>query len=73
MRIFRSKKPNGPFVDAAGKNAIFSSYTMNYGKNSDNRGVKPIGAYDHWGFMSQTKAGAAPLLSDWTGVYGDPI
>ena len=53
MRVFRSKKPNGPFVDAAGRNAIFSAYTMNYGKSSDNRGVKPLGAYDHWGFMSQ--------------------
>ncbi|MCR4809582.1 MAG: glycoside hydrolase family 43 protein [Prevotella sp.] len=53
MRLFRSKQPDGPYTDAAGRNAVFTSYVMNYGKNADKRGVKVLGAYDHWGFMSQ--------------------
>ena len=52
MRVFRSKNPDGPFTDANGVNAVYSSYKMNYGKNSDNRGVKVLGAYDKWGFMT---------------------
>ena len=52
MREFRSKNPNGPYVDASGKSAIFSGYAMNYGKNADNRGVKVMGAYADWGFMT---------------------
>ena len=53
MRVFRSEKPDGPYKDAAGNSAIFTSYKMNYGKNADNRGVKIIGAYDDWGYMSK--------------------
>lgn len=52
MREFRSKNPNGPYVDAAGRNAIFTDYVMNYGKNADKRGVKIMGAYAGWGNMS---------------------
>jgi arabinan endo-1,5-alpha-L-arabinosidase len=51
MRVFRSQNPDGPYKDAAGNNAIFTSYKMNYGKNADNRGVKIMGAYADWGFM----------------------
>ena len=51
MRVFRSAQPDGPYRDAAGNSAIFTSYKMNYGKNADNRGVKIMGAYDDWGFM----------------------
>ena len=61
MRLFRSKSPNGPYVDAASHSAIFNSYKMNYGKNADNRGVKVMGAYDHWGFMSGSKSGEGEL------------
>ena len=61
MRVFRSKNPNGTYLDAGNRSAIFNSYKMNYGKNADNRGVKILGAYDHWGFMSQSKAGEGEL------------
>jgi len=53
MRVFRSKNPDGPFADANGISAIYDSYKMNYGKSSDNRGVKIIGAYADWGFMGK--------------------
>jgi len=52
MRVFRSKNPNGPYVDASGRNAIFDKYVMNYGKGGDTRGVKVMGAYDKWGNMT---------------------
>ena len=52
MRVFRSKNPSGPYTDAAGRNAIFTEYKMNYGKNADNRGVKIFGAYAGWGNMA---------------------
>ena len=61
MRVFRSTSPDGPYKDAAGVSAIFDSYKMNYGKNADNRGVKILGAYDKWGFMSETKEGRGEL------------
>lgn len=53
MRVFRSSKPDGPYTDASGRSAIFSSYVMNYGTgNSDTRGEKLMGAYNGWGFMT---------------------
>lgn len=53
MRVFRSSKPDGPYTDASGRSAIFSSYVMNYGTgNSDTRGEKLMGAYNSWGFMT---------------------
>ena len=52
MRVFRSKNPSGPYTDAAGRNAVFTDYRMNYGKNADNRGVKIFGAYAGWGNMA---------------------
>ena len=52
MRVFRSQKPDGPYVDANGVNAIFTSYKMNYGANADTRGVKIMGPYAGWGFMT---------------------
>ena len=61
MRLFRSTKPNGPYVDASGRNAIFTGYVMNYGKNADNRGVKVLGAYDKWGFLSESRSGEGEL------------
>ena len=51
MRVFRSKTPNGPYVDGQGRSAIFEHYTMNYGPNADMRGQLIMGAYDEWGFM----------------------
>ena len=53
MRVFRSDKPDGPYKDAAGRSAIFTQYVMNYGTGgSDMRGVKLMGAYNQWGFMT---------------------
>lgn len=52
MRIFRSKNPDGPYVDAAGTAATYTSYMMNYGSNSaTNRGVKLLDAYNGWGLQ----------------------
>lgn len=53
MRVFRSTKPNGPYTDGGGRNAVFSNYELNYGKNAAARGEKLIGPYSHWGYMSQ--------------------
>lgn len=53
MRVFRSKNPNGPYVDGLGRNAIFDRYVMNYGPNADTRGQLIMGAYDGWGFMKK--------------------
>ena len=52
MRVFRSDKPNGPYKDAAGRSAIFSSYVLNYGAGTDTRGEKILGAYNGWGFQT---------------------
>lgn len=51
MRIFRSENPDGPYEDARGNSAIYSSWVLNYGLNSDTRGEKILGAYNDWGFM----------------------
>ena len=52
MRIFRSEKPDGPFVDCYGTSALFKSYKMNYSSTTaDNRGVLLFGGYQ-WDAMS---------------------
>ena len=53
MRVFRSKNPDGPYTDASNRSAIFTEYKKNYGKNADNRGVKIMGAYNGWGYMTK--------------------
>jgi arabinan endo-1,5-alpha-L-arabinosidase len=50
MRVFRSEKTDGPYVDVRNTNAIFQSYKLNYGSSSnDKRGVNIFGAYSDWG------------------------
>lgn len=50
MRVFRSEKPDGPYVDVRNTSAIFQSYKLNYGSTSnDNRGENIFGAYGDWG------------------------
>ena len=50
MRVFRSEKPDGPYVDVRNTSAIFQSYKLNYGSTSnDKRGVNIFGAYGDWG------------------------
>ena len=52
MRVFRSEKPDGPFVDCYGTSAIYKSYRMNYSSTTnDNRGVLLLGGYQ-WDTMS---------------------
>ena len=53
MRVFRSENPDGPYVDTNGISAVYSSYVMNYGPNSDNRGVNIFGAYGEWGYQAK--------------------
>ena len=50
MRVFRSEKPDGPYLDARNTDAVFASYKLNFGPNAnDNRGVNIFGAYGDWG------------------------
>lgn len=53
MRVFRSDKPTGPYKDASGNVATYTQYQMNYGpKAQTNKGMKLIGAMNHWGNMT---------------------
>ena len=51
MRVFRSEKPDGPYVDANGNEAILPRYLLNFGasENDGNRGMNIFGAYGEWG------------------------
>lgn len=51
MRVFRSKNPDGPYVDSKSRSAIFSNWALNFGPNADTRGQLIMGAYGQWGFM----------------------
>lgn len=53
MRLFRSENPDGPYTDTKGNNAIYTSYKMNYGPNSDTRGANILGAYGEWGYTTK--------------------
>lgn len=53
MRVFRSDKPDGPYKDASGNVATYTSYQMNYGpRASTNKGMKLMGAMNNWGTMT---------------------
>lgn len=53
MRIFRSSKPDGPYVDGSGASAKYTQYLLNYGSNAKtNKGIKIIGAMNKWGSMT---------------------
>lgn len=41
MRLFRAEKPEGPYLDAAGNNAVFESKAV----NQYNKGIKVMGNY----------------------------
>ena len=52
MRIFRSKNPDGPYVDASGASATYTGYQLNYGAGANtNRGLKLMDAYNGWGLQ----------------------
>ena len=61
MRVFRSEKPDGPYVDSknASANAIFNSYQLNFGAsaNDGNRGENIFGAYAGWGKQLTSSSG----------------
>jgi arabinan endo-1,5-alpha-L-arabinosidase len=58
MRVFRSEAPDGPYVDASGLNALYSSYMLNFGpKATTNRGVNIFGAYGEWGYQTTGNMG----------------
>lgn len=53
MRTFRSKNPDGPYLDNSGENAIFNRYLLNYGPNdSPQRGNLLVGAFGKWNFQT---------------------
>lgn len=52
MRVFRSEKPDGPYVDSQRRSAVYSGRALNFGLNSDTRGEKLMGAYNQWGEMT---------------------
>lgn len=53
MRVFRSEKPDGPYLDTEGKDAIFQSFMVDFGPQSKtDRGVNIFGAYGDWGNMA---------------------
>ena len=45
MRVFRSQTPDGPYKDPGGRNAIFTSYSLNYGPNAPARPLQPLGVH----------------------------
>ena len=58
MRLFRSKNPYGPYLDAAGRNAKDS------GRNNNNYGIKLIGNYQFTGQQGYKAAGHNSALID---------
>ncbi len=54
MRIFRSKTPDGQYLDAGNLDACYHNrYWLNFGKNAQtNGGMKLLGAYNDWGLQT---------------------
>jgi len=54
IAIFRSEKPEGPYLDAANLDAFYNGrYWLNFGPNQQTTGgMRPFGAYDQWGLMT---------------------
>ena len=48
IRVYRSEKPDGPYVDEVGNTPYYDSYSMNY---NHNRGIRLFGGY-RWKTMS---------------------
>ena len=58
MRVFRSEKPDGPYKDARGNSAVYTSYSVNFGtKDTSNRGVNIFGPYGEWGHQAKGNYG----------------
>ena len=53
MRVFRSKNPDGPYVDSKGKSAIYERYLMNYSTNdAETRGNLIVTSHNQLGFQT---------------------
>ena len=58
MRVFRSEKPDGPYIDARNTDAVFKSFLTDFGPSAnDNRGVNIFGAYSEWGNQAKGNFG----------------
>ena len=58
MRVFRSDKPDGPYKDMDGNEAVYNSYQLNFGANANtNRGINIFGAYKDWGNQAKGNNG----------------
>ena len=58
MRVFRSDKPDGPYKDMDGNEAVYNSYQLNFGPNANtNRGINIFGAYKDWGNQAKGNNG----------------
>lgn len=67
MRLFRSKKIEGPYADANGDSPIFRKYVLNYGNNTQN-GVSFMQNYTYpWWKIGQTAQGHNSALMDEDG------
>ena len=67
MRVFRSKNPNGPFVDGKGLSAVYDYYSMDYGPNDrDTRGNLLVTSHNNLGFqtMAQVAQGHNSAIVD---------
>ena len=54
MRVFRSKKPDGPYTDIKGISAVFDRYLMNYGTgDADARGNLLVTSHNYLGFQTE--------------------
>lgn len=58
MRVFRSERPDGPYVDAFNTSAVYNSWQLNFGSDANtNRGVNIFGAYTDWGNQAKGSYG----------------
>ena len=54
MRLFRSKKPDGPYFDTQNVTPIYDRYQLNFGPGAiTNRGFLLMSAYKDWGFQTE--------------------
>lgn len=51
MHVYRSKKPQGPYVGPGNIPAVLDYWVNNVGIGADHRGEKVMAAYGNWGFM----------------------
>lgn len=70
MRIFRSKNPDGPYVDASGVSATYTDFQLNFGAGAiSDRGLKLMSAYNEWAFqnVAERSQGHNSVCQDETG------